>query len=194
MVTRLAVRRVAAWCVDWLVVIGYAAALVPLGLLLDGRSPQWSPATWNLVSFGLLIVPVTGWLAFWEAAPRGASPGKRLLRLRVLTTDGSGLQFPRALVRNGLKVALPWELGHTAAFTLAEPSAAGPAMVAAAACGIAACAIAAGYAISLFLGSGRTPYDRAAGSSVGRGDAAPAAARAPVRQSPGQVNQDRDLR
>ncbi|HEY8532456.1 MAG TPA: hypothetical protein VIL44_01075, partial [Micromonospora sp.] len=77
--TRLAVRRIAAWCVDWLIIIGYAAALVPLGLLLAAWSVRLSPAAWNAVSFALLVAPVTGWLAFWEAAPRGASPGKRLL-------------------------------------------------------------------------------------------------------------------
>jgi uncharacterized RDD family membrane protein YckC len=169
--TRLAVRRIAAWCVDWLIIIGYAAALVPLGLLLAAWSVRLSPAAWNAVSFLLLVAPVTGWLAFWEAAPRGASPGKRLLRLRVRTAAGSAPPLARALVRNALKVALPWELGHTAAFTLASAPAPGPAQVVAMGCGVAACLVVAGYAVSLVFG--RTPYDRVAGTWVVRGPAAP---------------------
>jgi uncharacterized RDD family membrane protein YckC len=162
--TSLAVRRIAAWCVDWLIIVGYAAVLVPLGLLLRHYAVTLPIGVWNLLSFLLLVAPATGWLAAWEAG-RGASPGKRLLRLRVRAGDGSP-PWKRALLRNVLKVALPWELGHTAAFTLASPSAAGPGAVAAAVSGIAACAIAAGYAVSLFVGSGRTPYDRVAGTTV----------------------------
>jgi len=161
---RLAVRRIAAWCVDWLIIIGYAAALVPLGLMLAAWSVRLSPAAWNAVSFALLVAPVTGWLAFWEAAPRGATPGKRLLRLRVRTATGSAPPLARALVRNALKIALPWELGHTAAFTLASSPTSGPAEIAAMACGIAACLVVAGYAVALFVG--RTPYDRIAGTWV----------------------------
>jgi len=163
---RLAVRRIAAWSVDWLVIVGYAAALVPLGLLLNDRSVQLSSLAWNLISFGLLIVPVTVWLAAWEAGPRAATPGKRLARLRVLANDGRPPGFGRSLARNGLKVALPWELGHTAAFVLATSSADGAVMTAASICGITACVIVLGYLASLFVGSGRTPYDRVTGTSV----------------------------
>jgi uncharacterized RDD family membrane protein YckC len=164
--TSLAVRRIAAWCVDWLIVIGYAAALVPVGLLLRHNSVSLPTGAWNLLSFLLLIAPVTGWLAVWEAGRRGASLGKRLMRLRVGTWDGSPPPLVRALLRNALKIALPWELGHIVAFTLASPTAAGPVAVIAAVCGIAAFAIAIGYVASLFIGSGRTPYDRLAGTTV----------------------------
>jgi uncharacterized RDD family membrane protein YckC len=164
--TSLAVRRIAAWCIDWLIIIGYATALVPVGLLLRRNSVSLPIGAWNLLSFLLLIAPATGWLAAWEAGRRGASPGKRLMHLRVQTGDGSPPPLGRALLRNVLKVAFPWELGHTAAFTLASPSAAGPGAVAAAVSGIAACAIAVGYAASLFAGSGRAPYDRLAGTTV----------------------------
>jgi len=160
------VRRIAAWSVDWLVIIGYAAALVPLGLLLKDRSVQLSSLAWNLISFVLLIVPVTVWLAAWEATPRAATPGKRLARLRVHANDGRPPRFGRSIARNGLKVALPWELGHTAAFVLATSSADGAAMTAASICGLAACVIGGGYLVSLFVGSGRTPYDRVTGTSV----------------------------
>ncbi|WP_139131443.1 RDD family protein [Micromonospora halophytica] len=164
--TSLAVRRIAAWSLDWLIIIGYAAALVPVGLLLRHHHVSLPVGAWNLLSFLLLIAPVTGWLATWEARPHGASPGKRLMRLRVRTAQGSPAPLIRTLPRNALKVALPWELGHTAAFTLASPSTAGTEAVAAAVSGIAACIIAAWYAASLLVGSGLTPYDRLAGTTV----------------------------
>jgi hypothetical protein len=33
-------------------------------------------------------------------------------------------------------------------------------------CGVAACGLALAYVVSLFVGAGRTPYDRAAGTVV----------------------------
>ena len=164
--TSLAVRRIAAWCVDWLIITGYATALVPVGLLLRHNSVSLPIGTWNLLSFLLLIAPVTGWLAVWEAGRRGASPGKRFMRLRVGIGGGSPPPLIRALLRNVLKVALPWELGHTAAFTLASPSAAGLEAVVAIVSGIAASVIAVAYVASLFVGSALTPYDRLVGTTV----------------------------
>ena len=61
----------------------------------------------------------------------------------------------RRAVRNALKVALPWDLGHTAAFLLADPKASGSTVLV----GTASAALATGYVASLFLGAGRTPYD-----------------------------------
>jgi hypothetical protein len=71
-------------------------------------------------------------------------------------------------VRNGLKVALPWELGHTAAFLLADPKASGSTYSVGMASAVLACALAAGHVASLFIGTGRTPYDHAAATRVVR--------------------------
>lgn len=166
--TRLAGRRLAAWGVDWLTVSLYAGALVPLGLLLVRRSVALSPLGWNALSFAVLVLPVTLWLAAWEAGAGGATPGKRLLGLRVRTLHGDGLPWRRALARNAVKVMLPWELGHTAAFLLADSGAGVAATVTGMVAGCAACALGAGYVAALFIGAGRPPYDRAAGSRVDR--------------------------
>jgi uncharacterized RDD family membrane protein YckC len=170
---RLAIRRVGAWALDWIIISLYAGALVPLGLLLDARGVRLPTPGWNAVAFVLLIAPATLWLAAWERAGAAASPGKRRLGLRVIADGRSTLGWPRALLRNGLKVALPWELGHTAAFILADPGTeqGGPLAVTGMACGVVACVLAGTYVLSLWIGSGRTPYDRAAGTRVGRSGA-----------------------
>ena len=82
-VYRLAWRRLAAWAVDWLIVSAYAASLVPLGLLLVDRSVRLPSLVWNAAAFVVLIVPATVWLAAWESSRSAATPGKRLLGLRV---------------------------------------------------------------------------------------------------------------
>jgi uncharacterized RDD family membrane protein YckC len=159
-------RRMAAWAVDWLIISLYAGALVPVGLWLYGNIVRLSPLDGNVVSFVVLIVPATVWLAAWEASGSGATPGKRLLRLRVRTLQGERPGWRRAVVRNAIKIALPWELGHTAAFLLADPRTAGSVALIGMVCGVLACGLAAGYVAALFIRHGRTPYDRAAATEV----------------------------
>lgn len=157
----MAWRRLAAWVIDWLIVSLYAGALVPLGLWLHARSVQLSPMGWNAVSFVLLILPVTLWLTAWEGSGSGATPGKRLLGLRVRPPG-----WRRALVRNAIKVALPWELGHTTAFLLADPHAGAASSLVGLVCAFVACGLAAVYVAALFIGTGRPPYDRVAATVV----------------------------
>jgi uncharacterized RDD family membrane protein YckC len=59
----------------------------------------------QLVILAVLTVPVTVWLAGWETT--GATPGKRLLGLRVLTSSGDRLSWPRSLLWTALKFTLP---------------------------------------------------------------------------------------
>lgn len=138
----------------------FAGALVPVGLLLANSSVELSAWGWNAVAFLVLIVPVTLWLAGWER--RGGTIGKRALGLRVRTARTDALTWWRALARNALKVALPWELGHTGTFLLAEPDA-GPVGVT---CAALAYGIALVYLVSLFVRAGRTPYDIATATVV----------------------------
>jgi uncharacterized RDD family membrane protein YckC len=162
----LALRRIAAMAVDWLIISCFAAALVPLGLLVVNRSVDLPPTAWNAVAFLLLIVPATLWLAGWEGSARAASPGKRLLRLTVVAPGRARLGWRRGLARNGLKIALPWELGHTAAFILSDPTASRSLVAVGMACAVISCLLAATCVASLFVGTGRTPYDRATRTKV----------------------------
>jgi uncharacterized RDD family membrane protein YckC len=156
-------RRLAAWLVDWLLISAYAVALVPFGLLISDTVADLPVAALNAGAFLITVLPVTVWLAAWERGGRGATPGKRVFGLRTVGPDGGPPGWRRALVRNAVKVALPWELGHTAAFTLVRDTDSILAMV----CGYAACLIALVYVVML-LATGRTPYDRLSGTSVRR--------------------------
>ena len=125
---------------EWLIVSAYASALIPLGLILDG-SLHLPPVGWNALSFACLVLPTTLWLACWEAGDRAATPGKRVLQLRV-DHDGGRPSWLRSVARNGLKVAVPWELGHTAAFALASSTSSPTAQAVGMVCGTAACGLA----------------------------------------------------
>jgi uncharacterized RDD family membrane protein YckC len=119
----------------------------------------------QLIIFAVLTVPVTVWFAGWEATPGGATPGKRLLGLRVLTTSGGQLAWPRSLARTTLKLTVPWELAHTAVWNMLVWPGDGGTAVDTLLLSLANAAIAVDV-VSLFIGSRRTPYDRIAGTFV----------------------------
>ena len=158
-VRALAVRRLLAFAVDWLVIAAWGAALFGLLMLVwDGHPPRPRNA-WTAHARGLLAMtlPVLLYFAFSEASGARASLGKRALGLVVSHEHGGRLPFAPALLRNALKF-IPWELGHLVAFQSVfsgegEPQAWvwGPAMV--------SFATVAWWAAVLFS-SGRTPYDR----------------------------------
>jgi uncharacterized RDD family membrane protein YckC len=146
------------------------AALVPVGLLLNRFGVELGTAGWNAFSFLFLILPVTLWLAWREAAPRSATPGKRWQRLTVVdAASGEPTGYRQALLRNLFKVALPWELGHTVAFGFSaafQPGGSGTVGAGLIAVSVACYALVILYVAALFLGNGRTPYDRLSGTSV----------------------------
>jgi uncharacterized RDD family membrane protein YckC len=117
----------------------------------------------QLVILAVLTVPVTVWLAGWETT--GATPGKRLLGLRVLTSSGDRLSWPRSLLRTALKFTLPWELAHTAWWHVLLRSGHQGAGLDRLLLSLVCAAIAV-YLVSLFVGSRRAPYDRVTGTFV----------------------------
>ncbi|MBE1877599.1 RDD family protein [Myceligenerans pegani] len=161
-------RRIAAWLVDWLCFLAWLGLVAAVGipLYLAGVTGDGSVVTMNVVSALVTAVPLTTFLAVLEAGPRQASIGKRVAGLRVVgARDGRRLSFGAALVRNALKVAVPWTIGHAAAIGLVVSPTVGPGLVALTA---AAYVLPIAYVVTLFAGAGRTPYDRAAGARVVR--------------------------
>ncbi|MFD6139516.1 RDD family protein [Promicromonospora sp. NPDC060271] len=161
-------RRIVAWLVDWLCFLVWLALVAAVGipLYLAGVTGQWSVVTANVVSALVTAVPLTIFLAVLESGARQASVGKRVMGLEVVAArDGGRLSFASALLRNALKVAVPWTIGHAAAIALAGATTMSPGLVTLTA---AAYVLPLVYVVTLFVREGRTPYDRAAGARVVR--------------------------
>ena len=168
-------RRLLAFGVDYLVIAAYGGLLagVSFGVRRVLRVPFAMPATprarlvGHAVAFATLTAPVALYFTWWEASARGATPGKRALRLRVTTEAGGRVPFGRALARAAVKFG-PWELAHTALWdTPGWPVDPRPTGRDWAGYGLSL-ALSGWYVAALFVGSRRTPYDRLSGTRVVR--------------------------
>jgi uncharacterized RDD family membrane protein YckC len=131
-------------------------------LYVSGITRDLDPVLGNAIGFITLIVPITLAAAGFDGTARHATPGKRALRLRI-ESRGDGPGFARGLLRNAVKYALPWELGHTAVFALVGSTRAptlGVTIVLIAAYGIPI------LSLVLLLVTGRALHDRVARTSV----------------------------
>lgn len=110
-------QRVAAFALDYLILLGYLLGVVLLFLLVNTflGATQWLFADRvraQLVAFLLVTLPVTLYFAVSESSPRQATWGKGRLKLRVADHEGNRIGFWRSLGRTLLKF-VPWELSHT---------------------------------------------------------------------------------
>lgn len=114
------VARVVATVVDVACMVPWIGVVAAAGAVLwsSGFTRSFDVSAANIVGFISLIVPITIAASAFEGSARHATPGKRLLRLRVDRWSGGGAGFMRSVLRNGIKYAIPWELGHTAVFAL----------------------------------------------------------------------------
>ena len=167
-------RRVAAYLVDYLVIAAYVALLTGASLATDAGqrldfASSGSPALGQLVAFIALTLPVVLYFAVSEASPWQGTPGKRALSIRVVAHGGGGrLSLRRTLLRAALKFA-PWELAHTVLWRVEGWPLDAPQPTTVHWLGFALSLLWAGwYLLSLFVGSRRTLYDRAAASVVVR--------------------------
>jgi uncharacterized RDD family membrane protein YckC len=110
--------RLLAFAVDYLFIALYLLLLVGVGALIrltplgaDFGALFANPASAELTSFMLLVLPVLLYFALTESSRWQATIGKRAVGLRVTTMDGGQISLPRALLRNALKL-IPWELAH----------------------------------------------------------------------------------
>jgi uncharacterized RDD family membrane protein YckC len=110
--------RLLAFAVDYLFIALYLLLLVGVGALIrltplcaDFGALFANPASAELTSFILLVLPVLLYFALMESSRWQATIGKRVVGLRVMTMGGGRVGFPRSLLRNALKL-IPWELAH----------------------------------------------------------------------------------
>jgi uncharacterized RDD family membrane protein YckC len=150
-----------ACMLPWIGVVAAAGAV----LFATGVTRGADDVVGNVVGFVTLIVPITIAAAGFDGSGRHATPGKRILRLRVSAAGGPG--FARALVRNVIKYALPWEFAHTAVYALVGSTTAPPVWV--------TVVLAAAYSIPivslvLLIATGRPLHDRIARTAVTTAD------------------------
>ncbi len=161
----VAVRRLLAFAIDWLIVVLWGGVLFGAVMIATGGNPPRPGNPWKAQGIGFLTMtlPVTLYFALCESSAMRASLGKRVLGLVVFRETGERLLFGSALLRNALKF-VPWEFGHTMAQQAAFSGEAGfpvwawgPATVA---------LVGPLWWLVALIATGRTPYDRWASARV----------------------------
>lgn len=165
-----AVRRIVAWLIDWCCILVWVAATAAVGvpLFLAGVIATTSVVVLNIVGATVVIVPVVVAAAWCESRPSGATPGKRATGLLV-RWGSIRVPYRLALLRNVLKLGVPWLIGHAAVFAIVSSSNASNEVPA----GVwvptgLAYLIPIVWIVSLFVRDRRTPYDRICGTTVSR--------------------------
>lgn len=161
--TRHPWKRLAAWLFDCGLILLYAGLLAGIGipLYLAGLLGSAPLVLENIVSALVLVVPAVLVLAGLEASQKAGTIGKRALKLRVTGATGTRIAYLRALTRNTLKFGVPWLIAHAAVYAIWSASSHGadpgwgiwPLLALSYAIPIV-------WVVSLFVGTGRTPYDR----------------------------------
>jgi uncharacterized RDD family membrane protein YckC len=155
--------------IDWLCILGWLliTAVVGVSLYASGLSHPMSALASNLLAALVTAVPVTVGLTLLESSPREASVGKRTRQLRVVdAATGLRVPFRRSLLRNTLKLGVPWTIGHAAVYAIVQSGGSGLAPASVWLLTVVAYVLPILYVGSLFVGEGRAPYDRVSGTLV----------------------------
>ncbi len=170
----LALRRLLAFLVDYGVMVLFVAVLSAVGFAIRSQLGVTSSAPTfqqkllaQALVFATVILPIMLYFAVSESSRWQATIGKRVLRLQVTDDHGGRPPLLRTLLRAVVKFA-PWELAHTGVWHVpGTPFVSEPAAFS---YGIWATAmlLALWWFASIWLGDGRTPYDRIAGTVVTR--------------------------
>jgi uncharacterized RDD family membrane protein YckC len=170
----LVIRRLLAFGLDYLLIVGYLVILagVSLAILASGLRTAFSAAwatAWSAetMAFLTLTLPVVLYFAILESSAAGATLGKHAMRLRVRGLDEKRLRPWRSVLRSAVKF-LPWELAHFTIWHYVYATAAHAQPPPWTTISLAfVYALVAAFLITLVLGpSHRTIYDRLAGSKV----------------------------
>ncbi|WBH18160.1 RDD family protein [Sphingomonas radiodurans] len=101
-----ATARASAFLLDWLLIgtVMITATIIIFSLsrgggIAQGQQSQLLGIVWML---GLFVLR-NGWFILFEMGRRGATPGKRAMRLRVIARDGARLTGAAVIARNALR-------------------------------------------------------------------------------------------
>jgi uncharacterized RDD family membrane protein YckC len=168
-------KRAVAFALDFLVIAGYIAVLLGIGIsvtlavgpLEEGSPLLASPIFWDVIAFLFAVLPVIMYFTLQEASATRATWGKQKLGIKVVNAKGERLCVRQAFMRSLVKF-LPWQLAHTSLFhiegwpfVMGNPT---PVVMAGL---IAAQALVGVYALSLAISkTHRAPYDWVSGAYV----------------------------
>jgi len=97
-----AATRAGAFILDWVIIVLIAVAVtiavITLGIA-SGGGGEILAVIWLI---GLFVLRF-GWFTLFEMGTRGATPGKRLLGLRVIARDGARLTGAAVITRNAMR-------------------------------------------------------------------------------------------
>ncbi len=114
----LARARARAYVIDGVLYLGIAALEVPVGLA-SIRFGWDGNRAWVYAASAVAPVLAAVLAARAESGPRRATVGKRREHLSVVAVATPGgdarISTMRGLVRNFVKITVPWQLGHTVA-------------------------------------------------------------------------------
>jgi uncharacterized RDD family membrane protein YckC len=105
-------RRAWAYVADLLVRIVALVLFEGLAVLVTGSRLHWSKGLVNGVTLLSLFLAEWGYFVVFETLWNGCTPGKRLLKLRVVKEGGYPLSFADAVLRNLLRAADFLPLGY----------------------------------------------------------------------------------
>ncbi|HEX9963548.1 MAG TPA: RDD family protein [Allosphingosinicella sp.] len=92
--------RAAAFLLDaMLIVVILIVATIALAFLALASKAEWTLILWLLGFFVLR----NGWFSLFEMGGRGATPGKRMMGLRVVARDGARLTGGAVIARNAMR-------------------------------------------------------------------------------------------
>jgi len=155
--------------IDWLCILAWLAitAAVGVSLYLSGATLFVGAPASDLVAALVTVVPATVVLSLLESSPREASIGKRTRHLRVVdAVTGSRVSLRRSILRNTLKIGVPWTIRHAAVFSIVQAGGSVSVPVSVWLLTVVAYVLPIMYVAFLFVGQGRTPYDLISGTVV----------------------------
>ena len=89
----------------WLIDVGLIAVLFAMGAGAGAALDLLRPGIGGAIIFLWLFTLQWGYFLFFEWLWAGQTPGKRAMGLRVIQTNGTGISFVQAAVRNVVRVA-----------------------------------------------------------------------------------------
>ena len=92
--------RAGAFMIDAMIIVTVLVVITIILLILSIAGGDQAMAVLWLIGFFILR---NGWFILFEMGGRGATPGKRLMDLRVVARDGARLTGPAVMARNAMR-------------------------------------------------------------------------------------------